>query len=779
MQFVSRDQYIQADLVKLLYQQLQYVLWIESFVAICFVFAVYEKINHIHLLEWLAAILILCGLMRHLLLYYFRKKIQKFGYDYQRTKHWLILFCIGTFVSGIIWGCVGVFFIPELTGHHQILAIVMLMGAVAAANPICSASRLSYISYLLPAYLPFVIWQLMQDQVFFVMGILGFLYIVIMLLISHYTHIMLTNTFSLRYDNAELIADMSIKNHEVEKSLALTLATIQSMKDGVLVIDEFNQIREYNSKFLSMWSVPTLLSEEKNTQSILDFCQNQLTQPNSFMSMFKDVARSPDCETFDELHLKNGQVFERYSRPQRVGDLCVGHVWTFCDVTDKKMIENRLLIQANYDSLTGLPNRAMLLDRISQSIKQAKRNKTSIAIMFLDLDRFKSINDTLGHIFGDKLLRMVAERLRSCVRERDTVTRNGGDEFIILLNDLHHESDAIQVCMKCIKSLSEPFVIEVNKFTLTTSIGISFYPKDGKSSDVLIRHADIAMYRAKELGRNNFQFFTDEMNEQVKRRMLIESKLQYNNNDHFRLLYQPIVSIHTGKLAGAELFVQWIDPEIGDISPAEFVPVAEDNGLIVEIGDWMIRNACLQLAEWLREDLALPQFHIKLSARQFKLANLFERIVTTMQETALPPRYLALTLTESTLMYDIDRNIDLIKKMKEYGITIIIDNFGVGHSNLNYLKRIPANKIKVNQSFIKDVESSEEDRAIYAAIISLSHHLNLQVIADGVVSFEQLQFLMQSDCDELMGPYYSNPLSAEQFVKFMRDNSRLVFSKIT
>jgi diguanylate cyclase (GGDEF)-like protein len=780
MESVTREECIQADLVKLLYQQLQYVLWIESVVAICFAYTIFDRIDHIILVSWLIANLFLCGVMRHILLYHFRKSGIRGGVLNKKPKYWLAWFCLGTFVSGMIWGLVGIIFIPLLTGSYQILAIMLLMGAVAAANPICAPSRISYICYLLPAYLPFVIWQLTQDDNFFSMGILGFFYIAIMLLISYYTNKILINTFSLRYDNAGLINDLSKKNEEVEESLALTRATIQSMKDGVLVVDEAGEIRDFNSKFISMWQIPETVSKKKCTRAILAICQDQLINPISFVKMFRAVSRSPELETFDELHLKNGHVFERYSRLQRVGERCVGHVWTFSDVTDKKKIENRLLIQANHDSLTGLPNRAMLIDRINQSIKQSKRNKSFLAVMFLDLDRFKLINDTLGHILGDKFLKVVAERLQACVREKDTVTRNGGDEFIILLSELHDESDVLNISLKCINAISEPFVIEGNKFSLTTSIGISVYPRDGQSSDLLIRHADIAMYQAKELGRNNFQFFTSEMNNQVRRRMQIESKLQQVDKDkEFKLHYQPIVSLQTKKMSSVEVSLQWIDSELGEISPTEFTPIADDSALIVEIGDWMLHEICKKVSEWRDQELNPTQLQIKLSARQLKLTDLMERILSIMQYTKTPPHYLALTLTEVMLMDDIDRNIEVIKKIKEFGIAIIIDDFGVGCSNLNYLKRLPVDKLKINQSMIKDVVTNREDRAIYTAIISMAHHLQLTVQAEGVELPEQIEFLVQNSCDELMGSYYSPPLSQDEFVEFMRENVRLEIPKIS
>lgn len=779
MQHLTRKQSVQIDLVKLLYQQLRSVLWIESAVAICFTYSVWGLIDRSILLTWLFSNLFICGLVRHILLYFYERKTASSGLSSQNVTYWLILFCIGTSLSGIIWGAVGVFFIPALNGAHQLFSIVMIMGAVAAAIPICSPSRISYMTYLFPAYLPFVIWQIMQGDVISMMGVLGVLYIAIMLLISYYTHKTLVSTFNLRYENKELIQDLNKKKGELEKMLSLNQATIQSMKDGVLVVDENNHVRDFNKKFLIMWKIPQEVVDKKNIKKMLKICLEQLMLPSEFLKKFKESTRSQHADTFDEVYFKDGRVFERHSRPQLVGDKLVGRVWSFSDVTEKKSVENKLLVQANYDALTGLPNRFLLMDRIKQGIKHAKRSKTSLAVMFLDLDRFKIINDTLGHTLGDKLLRVVAERLKLCIRQNDTVARSGGDEFIILLTDLRNELDAISIAMKCIKVMSEAFLIETNSFTLTTSIGISFYPKDGDTPDILIRNADIAMYRAKESGRNSFQFFTKEMNEKVQHRMLIENKLHaVKNFDGFKLLYQPIVSLQTNQLSGVEVLIRWNDPDFGEISPSEFIPIAEDCGIIVELGEWVIRSACEQAEKWLNQGLNPVQIHINLSARQFKLANLFDRIQHILNETKVQPHLLALELTEGIIMHDIDKNIDIIKKMKAIGMSIIIDDFGIGYSSLNYLKRLPVDKMKIDRSFMKDVPYSHEDMAIISAIISLAQNLSLKVIAEGVESADQLRFLLKHHCDEIQGFYYSQPLASDLFAKLMRENKKLELPQI-
>ncbi|MBV9576198.1 MAG: EAL domain-containing protein, partial [Gammaproteobacteria bacterium] len=392
-----------------------------------------------------------------------------------------------------------------------------------------------------------------------------------------------------------------------------------------------------------------------------------------------------------------------------------------------------------------------------------------------DLDGFKLVNDTLGHSFGDKLLKSVAERLVGCVRETDTVSRQGGDEFLIILSSLKSEEEVNGIANKCLSVLGEPFVIGGHKIITTTSIGISFCPKDGLETETLIRNADIAMYRAKELGRNNFQFFTKEMNEKVLQRLKIENQLHeaLKADNQFFLVYQPIVNLTSGRIVSAEALLRWEHPQYGLIKPTEFISIAEESGMIIPLGEWTLRAACAQAIHWQKQGLNSFQISVNLSMLQFKQANFLEQIERYLKEFNLDAHFLAFELTENIIMDNVEKNIELLMLLRELGVSIVIDDFGTGYSSLNYLKNLPVNKVKIDRSFICDIPYHADDVAITSAIIALAHNLNIEVIAEGVETEKQLRFLMKHQCDEIQGFYFSKPLSVSECTKLLAEKATL------
>ncbi|WP_420537643.1 putative bifunctional diguanylate cyclase/phosphodiesterase [Ferrovum myxofaciens] len=433
------------------------------------------------------------------------------------------------------------------------------------------------------------------------------------------------------------------------------------------------------------------------------------------------------------------------------------------DITERRRNEARIQYLANYDALTGLPNRTQLDEHLRYALSLAKRSNGYLALMFLDLDRFKEINDSLGHGIGDDLLIMVAKRLQSLLREEDTISRLGGDEFIVMLPGSDAQG-AAQVAQKILDIVAAPYQIEQYELSVTISIGIAVYPGDGINLESLSKSADTAMYRAKNEGRNSYRFFTPEMQARTTRNMQLVNALRHALEcDQFDLYYQPQISLVTNRIIGAEALLRWNHPELGQVSPAEFVPVAEDTGLIIPIGEWVIRRAIQQLRQWLDRGISPIVIAVNLSAVQFLFSNLSVLIPRLLQEASVPSHLFELELTEGVAMHDPQGAIAILTSLFEQGIRLSIDDFGTGYSSLNYLKKFNVNKLKIDQSFVQNISTAEEDRAIIAAIISMAKSLGLKTIAEGVETREQLIFLREQGCNEGQGYYFSQPLPVSQF----------------
>jgi diguanylate cyclase (GGDEF)-like protein len=434
---------------------------------------------------------------------------------------------------------------------------------------------------------------------------------------------------------------------------------------------------------------------------------------------------------------------------------------------ERKRSEVNIHNLAHFDPLTHLPNRLLLEDRAHQSISVAQRTNTQLAILFLDLDHFKNINDNLGHRVGDALLIELAQRLRALIRDEDTVSRLGGDEFIFVLPNTHADA-AAHIAEKLLLAAARPYHIQEHEFILTASIGIAIYPQNGNDFDTLIKHADVAMYRAKNSGRNSYRYYTEEMQAKSARILKLENALRRAlDQQQFMLNYQPQISVKTGEIIGVEALIRWHHPELGLISPAEFIPVAEDSGQIYQIGAWVLRTAIEQIKFWIDTGLPPITIAVNLSAVQFRHTGLPDLVTSLLNEIGLPPQYLELELTESVAMDEPLQAIAIMDNLYDRGIRMSIDDFGTGYSSLNYLKKFKVHKLKIDQSFIRDISTDPEDKAIVAAIISMAHSLGFHTIAEGVETLEQLDFLQIQGCDEIQGYYYSKPLNAEQFAAFM------------
>jgi diguanylate cyclase (GGDEF)-like protein len=453
----------------------------------------------------------------------------------------------------------------------------------------------------------------------------------------------------------------------------------------------------------------------------------------------------------------------------------------------QKKSEDRILRMAYYDSLTDLPNRLLFHDRLKQALNHAERYKSRLSILFLDLDNFKRINDTLEHRIGDLLLKGFAGRLLNYVRTSDTVSRLGtnepintiarlgGDEFTILLVEVSAANDISKIAQRVLKILAQPFALDGHEVFITGSIGIAIYPDDGTDADSLLKNADIAMYHAKEQGKNNFQFYNQSMNATAYERLSLENNLRRAmDREDFVLYYQPRMEIRTGEIVGTEALVRWDNPDKGMLQPADFIPLAEETGLIVPMGEWILDAACKQNKTWQQEgsSLARVAVSVNLSGKQFKQTSLLEVVENVLVNTELDPNCLELELTESVLMDDEEKTLNMLHRLKRMGVVLSIDDFGTGYSSFSYLKLFPIDILKIDRSFIKDATTSTDDATIVEAIIAMAHSLNLRVVAEGVETEEQLAFLREIDCDEAQGFWLCPPLQPDEVLKFLNNREK-------
>ena len=441
---------------------------------------------------------------------------------------------------------------------------------------------------------------------------------------------------------------------------------------------------------------------------------------------------------------------------------------TLVDISDRKRAEEQIEFHAYHDILTNLPNRKLFADRLRQSLTHARRSGRTLAVMFIDIDHFKNINDTLGHTCGDELLLEMSYRLRHCVREDDTVARLGGDEFTIILSQLRQPEDAANVAQKILRAVQVPLSLGGTPIEVTASIGIALYPVDGADPEALLRNADSAMYRAKESGRNTYQLCTDEMKLRAVDRLSLEARLRAAISEgQLVLYYQPQVNLRTGRIVGVETLLRWNDPERGLVEPAEFLLVAEESRLIIPIGEWVMRTACRDMKEWQDRGIAPGRVAVNLSPRQFQQHDLVQTVQSALAETGLNGTALEIEIAETTAMQKAEVTIDVLRELRATGVTIAIDDFGTGYSSLNYLKRFPINAIKIDRTFVSNIPNDENGAAIVSAVIGIARSLRLRVIAEGLETSEQFAFLRRKECDEAQGYYFSRPVSHEEMSQLL------------
>jgi diguanylate cyclase (GGDEF)-like protein/PAS domain S-box-containing protein len=513
-------------------------------------------------------------------------------------------------------------------------------------------------------------------------------------------------------------------------------------------------------------------SAQELVASVTDISQQVYVDPESREELARLLRELGMVKNFEcAVRRKDGSQMWFSANVQAVYEdgVLVGYEGTNEDITTRKVAEDRVQYLAYYDALTGLPNRTLLRDRLTKALADARRQKYKIALLFLDLDGFKDINDSLGHAVGDLFLQEVAVRLKRYAREQDTVARLGGDEFLIMLTHVEDVSDAAVAAERFMGAMSGEVEIEGHHINVSCSVGISIFPEHSADEETLIRNADAAMYSAKTSGRHHFRFFTEDMNAQVAEKLTLENGLRRAlDRKEFFLMYQPQMDIATGKVTGLEALLRWQHPELGLVPPDKFIRIAENSGLIVPIGEWVLRTACSQAKKWQDEGIPAISVAVNVSAVQFRQAGFCELVRKVVQDTGLAPQYLELELTESLLLANADVTVSVLQELKAMGVTLAIDDFGTGYSSFSYLRQFHVNNLKIDRSFINDVATNPDDAAITAAIIGMAKSLHLRVIAEGVEDEAQMSFLRAQQCDEIQGFYFSKPLATDDVADDLR-----------
>ncbi len=562
------------------------------------------------------------------------------------------------------------------------------------------------------------------------------------------------------------IRDLS-RDRMKEQRLRLAASVFENTDEGVVITDAKGKIIEVNRAFTQILGY--------DRKEVLGHNPNMWQSGRHEISFYRDMWQSLlnigqwQGEIWNR-H-KSGSIFPSLMTISSVTDhneKLTHYVSTFTDISHIKRSQEQLDHLAHHDSLTGLPNRLLLNERMDQSIKHAERNITQLAVIFLDLDNFKLINDGLGHPVGDQLLQEISTKLVNTVREQDTVSRIGGDEFVLLLEDIGIAENAGIAATKIMSVFADAFRLDIHEIRVTASLGVCIYPRDGQDTTTLLRNADAAMYRAKHEGRDNYQFYTEELTRNAFERMLLENNLrQAIEKEQLTLFYQPQINLTSGNIIGVESLIRWNHPDLGMIPPAKFIPMAEQSGLIHPIGQWVLRTACIQGVRWLEQGIFFGRIAVNIAGPQLQRGHLVPEVIAILKETGLPTELLELEITESFIMKKTEAAIKQLHSLQKIGLTLAIDDFGTGYSSLSHLKQLPVNRLKIDQSFIRDIPDDQDDMAISDAMIAMARSLGLTVIAEGVETEKQASFLRQAGCHEAQGYLYSRPVSPDNLIELL------------
>lgn len=701
--------------------------------------------------------------------------------DIRRWEKW---FLSSVTVAGLSWGVLGSSLLPEDPVHQAFVAMV-LAGMIAGALPALIPLPWAYPAFVLPAALPFIALQMMAADGFHIaMGAAAAIFALVMLMIGGRSTRMYRESLELRYGNVRLVEALSRSHSDLERAYSALQEEVverRATQDVLRRSEEKLKLHAQQSPLAFIeWDVRFRATEwNPAAERIFGYRRGEALGKTASQL----IATEGTCGEVGRLWLR--LLKERrgagLTLTNRTSDgreiICEwyytplvdqsGHVLSVItlahDVTDNRRTQERLNFLAYHDALTGLPNRSMLSDRLTAALAQARASDTSVAALLLDLDHFKVINESMGHEVGDRLLQDVAHRLSGCAPRGAMIARFGGDEFGLVLDHLCSEVDALPVAQRILDSFQAPFDVDGREIFLATSIGIAVFPTDGVEIDVLLKNADAAMYHAKGQGRNNFQFYSADLTLRSQARLAAETGLRRAvERREFEVFYQPKVSLETGAVTGVEALLRWHHPQRGLVPPLEFIPVAEDSGLIVPIGEWVLHNACAEIKAWHDRGLPKIRLSVNLSPRQFHSERLVAMVVRAIGETGFDPSLLELEITESVLMDQDVRARMVLEQLKGLGITIALDDFGTGFSSLGYLKRFPIDALKIDRSFVRDVPMDLDDVAIVRAVIGMARSLRLRTVAEGVEQEDQARFLKLEGCEEVQGFFYGKPMPAAE-----------------
>jgi diguanylate cyclase (GGDEF)-like protein/PAS domain S-box-containing protein len=572
------------------------------------------------------------------------------------------------------------------------------------------------------------------------------------------------------------ITDRKQAEFDLREAMSLLNATLDATADGILVVDGHGVITSFNRRFVELWHIPEDVLASRDDNEALGYVLSQLAEPDAFLAKVRELYAHPDSDSQDELAFLDGRVFERFSTPQRVGGRIAGRVWSFRDVTQQKRLEGELAHQAFHDPLTNLANQALFRDRVQHALARSARHGPSVAVLFVDLDDFKTVNDSLGHTVGDALLVAVGERLRGCLRITDTAARLGGDEFAILIEDITDDIGVLDAAARIVAELQLPFPPAGRDIVIGASVGIAFGTL-GVTADELLRNADLAMYSAKRLGKGRYEIYESEMHAAVVGRLELEADLRRAlARAELAVYYQPIVSLDTGLALGVEALVRWQHPERGLLMPDEFIPVAEETGLVRELGRQVLVAACTETRRWHREHPDLPQLSVSVnvSARQMQDDRLLGHVSEALEVSGLPAACLILEITETAMMQDTEAALGRFRDLKALGLRLAVDDFGIGYSSLARLESFPIDILKIDRAFIAAMDHTDGDRAPLAqAILALAQALHLDAVAEGVETQAQADALKAFGCERAQGYLFARPLTADAVDTFIQRSNTL------
>ena len=694
---------------------------------------------------------------------------------------WNTIYLWGTGFAGCVWASAAKYLFPPNNIEHQLFVVFVLGGMTAASVSVLAARMAAFFFFTAPILLT------LSLQIFLFgttlsspMAMMILLYLIGLSIAARENHKAILTSLELRFDNRMLmkeIHDRQLAEEALYQQKERLQITFSAMAEGVIITNSNGLIEYINpaAEKISGW-----LNNDVTHKAVAEIFTyfNEETGKKQLPAILNSL-KNADCSQQNHvLSTKSGErrLIEEIATPlmDRSGNSIVGAVAVIRDITQALEYSRQLAFQANHDALTRLPNRTLLCDRLEHAISKAKRINGMLAVLFMDLDRFKQINDSLGHAAGDELLCGVAQQIEASVREGDTVARLGGDEFVVILEDIRDLSHVTSITQKIISHLSHPLTIGNQEITANASIGIAVFPRDGPDVETLLKHADTAMYQTKKFGHEKIQFYFAEMSTQAIERLRLEQQLQHAViRNELELFYQPRVNIEKRKIVGFEALVRWRTSPNVLVPPSEFIHIAEETGTILKIGEWVLFRACQQARRWHISGIPDLQIAVNLSARQIRSPNIVELVANVLQQTHLKPETLELEITESIFLHDLEHAISTLQKLKALGVKLAIDDFGTGYCSLTYIKRFPIDILKIDRSFVQDLDSDLINSAIVPTIISLAHNLSLKVIAEGVEDEMQQKFLNDLGCIDYQGFLFSKPLPEQEATALLKADDAL------